>query len=192
MITCDFKAGIGTSSRRIPQHEGGYTVGVIVMSNFGTMSDLRLDGIPVGSILMPKFSNMPKRVDNYGSIIAVLATNAPLSSHQLGRLCKRSALGIGKVGSYASHESGEIIVGFSTANTIPRETRKMVYRMRVLLDRAIDPLYRAAIEATEEAILNSLCMAETMEGHSGNIAYAVPLDQIREIFKRYHREVESI
>jgi len=185
MITCDFKAGIGTSSRRLPQHEGGYVVGVIVMSNFGTMSELRLDGLPLGSILEPAYSKHKKRADNYGSIILVVGTNAPLSSHQLGRLCKRSALGVGRVGSYASHSSGEIVVGFSTANAIPRQTRKMIYKMKVLLDQAIDPLYQAVIEATEEAILNALCMADMMEGHSGNIAPALPLNGVREMAKKY-------
>jgi len=143
--------------------------------------------MPVGSILEPEFRPHRKRTDNYGSIIAVVATNAPLSSHQLGRLCKRAAMGIGRIGSYASHQSGEIILGFSTANTIPRQTRKMIYRMKVLLDQAIDPLYRATIEATEEAILNALCMAETMEGHSGNIAPALPLHRVRTIARHYHR-----
>lgn len=185
MITGDFKGGIGTSSRRLPQHEGGYTVGVIVMSNFGTMSELRFDGMPIGARLEPDFRNYRKRANSYGSIIAVVATNAPLSAHQLGRLCKRAALGIGRVGSYASHQSGEIVVGFSTANSVPRQTRKMVYRMKVLLDQIIDPLYRATIEATEEAILNALCMAETMEGHSGNVAYAIPLDRVRSIAREY-------
>ncbi len=178
MVTCDFKAGIGTSSRRLPQHEGGYTVGVLVMSNFGKMGDLRLDGIPVGELLLRRFEGRNLRDSTAGSIIVVVATNAPLSSHQIARLCKRAALGIGRVGSYAEHGSGEIIVGFSTANSVPRQTNKMIYRMKILLDQAIDPLYRAVVEATEEAILNSICMAETLDGHSGNRAYALPLDDV--------------
>lgn len=192
MITCDFKAGIGTSSRRLHQREGGYTVGVIVMSNFGTMSELRLNGIPLGNILKGQFENYKHRVNNYGSIIMVIGTDAPLSSHQIQRLCKRAALGIGRVGSYASHTSGEIILGFSTANTVPRKTKKMIYRMKVLLDQAIDPLYIAVMEATEEAILNSLCMAETMEGHSKNIAHAIPLDSVRTIVKAYGKQKDLL
>jgi D-aminopeptidase len=94
-------------------------------------------------------------------------------------------LGIGRLGSYAAHTSGEIIVGFSTANKIPRETRKMIYRMKVLLDRCIDPLYRGVMEATEEAILNAMCAAEAMEGHPGHFATALPLDRIREIIDRW-------
>lgn len=189
MITCDFKGGIGTSSRRLPQEQGGYVVGVLVMSNFGTMGDLRLDGMPIGEVLKPEYEKHRIRVNNYGSIIAVVATNAPLVPSQIERLCKRAALGIGRVGSYASHASGEIVVGFSTANVIPRQTKKMVYKMKVLLDQAIDPLYRATIEATEEAILNALCAAETMEGHSGNVAPALPLDRVRQIIRTVSKSI---
>ena len=128
---------------------------------------------------------MNKRRNSYGSIIVVLATTAPLLPHQMSRLCKRAALAIGRVGSYAAHASGEIVIGFSTANKVPRETRKMIYRMKVLLDRCIDPLYEAVIEATEEAILNALCKAETMEGHSGHIAPALPLDRVQQVFERW-------
>lgn len=185
MITCDFKGGMGTASRKLPQQEGGYVVGVLVMSNFGRMRDLRIDGLPVGKVLAEDYSEFTMRKDCYGSIIVVLATNAPLWPNQITRLCRRAALGIGRVGSYAAHRSGEIIVGFSTANKIPRETRKMIYRMKVLLDRCIDPLYRAIIEATEEAILNALCAAEAMEGHSGHFAPALPVARIREIMERW-------
>jgi D-aminopeptidase len=95
------------------------------------------------------------------------------------------ALGIGRVGSYAAHGSGEIVIAFSTANSVPRETRKMVYRMKVLLDARLNPLYQAAMEATEEAILNAVCMAEDMEGIDGHFAPALPLDAVRRILKRY-------
>lgn len=185
MICCDFKAGIGTSSRRLPQRDGGFVIGVLVMSNFGTMGDLRVDGVPVGALLAPEFAAFDRRINNYGSIIAVVATNAPLLPHQIGRLCKRVALGIGRSGSYAAHGSGEIVIGFSNANTVPRETNKMVYRMKILLDTRMNPLYEAAIEATEEAILNALCMADTMIGHSGHLAPALPLDRLREVMERY-------
>ncbi len=183
MITCDFKAGIGTSSRRLPHHDGGYTIGVLVMSNFGKMRDLRLDGIPIGEIIIQRFRDKRLRDSVAGSIIVVVATNAPLSAHQVARLCKRSALGIGRVGSFAEHGSGEIIVGFSTANAVPRETNKMIYKMKILLDRAIDPLYRAVEEATEEAILNSMFMADTLDGHSDNVAYSLPINDVMEIVK---------
>ncbi len=179
MITCDFKGGIGTSSRKLPEVFGGYTLGVLVMSNFGKMHNLRVAGMPVGEVLAEKFRKAPRREHSYGSIIAVVATDAPLLPHQLNRLCKRVALGIGRVGSYAAHGSGEIVVGFSTANVIPRRTRKMVYKMKILLDQRLDPLYEAVMEATEEAILNAMCMAQPMTGVNGNHAPALPLDDVR-------------
>jgi len=125
MITCDFKAGIGTSSRRLPESLGGYTVGVLVMSNFGVMRQLRVGGLPVGEMLEERYGSLPRREHSYGSIIAVIATDAPLISHQLNRVAKRAALGIGRVGSSAMHGSGEIVLAFSTANMVPRETRKI-------------------------------------------------------------------
>jgi len=185
MITCDFKSGIGTSSRRLRQEDGGYTVGVLVMSNFGQMHQLRVGGLPVGEVLRERYAGKPSRQASYGSIIAVIATDAPLTSHQLSRLAKRGALGIGRVGSTARHGSGEILLAFSTANKVPRQTRKMIYRMKVLLDARIDPLYEAVIEATEEAIVNSLCMAEDMEGVNGNFSPALPLAEVEELMARW-------
>ncbi|HYI00788.1 MAG TPA: P1 family peptidase [Hyalangium sp.] len=179
MVTCDFKGGIGTSSRKLPEALGGYTLGVLVMSNFGKMHNLRVGGLPVGEVLAEKFKEVRKRGQTYGSIIAVVATDAPLLSHQINRLCKRVSLGIGRVGSYAAHGSGEIIVGFSTANIIPRRTQKMVYKLKILLDQRLDPLYEAVMEATEEAILNSMCMAEPMKGVNDNYCPALPLDEVR-------------
>jgi D-aminopeptidase len=179
MVTCDFKAGIGTSSRKLPEAMGGYTLGVLVMSNFGKMHNLRVGGLPVGEVLAEKFKDTPRRGQTYGSIIAVVATDAPLLSHQINRLCKRVTLGIGRVGSYAAHGSGEIVVGFSTANIIPRRTQKMVYKLKILLDQRLDPLYEAVMEATEEAILNSMCMAEPMKGVNDNFCPALPLDEVR-------------
>lgn len=179
MITCDFKAGIGTSSRKLPQVFGGYTLGVLVMSNFGKMHNLRVAGLPLGEVLAEQLRDLPKRQMSYGSIIAVVATDAPLNSQQLSRLCKRVGLGIGRVGSYAAHGSGEIVVAFSTANVIPRRTRKMVYKMKVLLDQRLDPLYEAVMEATEESILNSMCMATAMSGVHGHVVPALPLDEVR-------------
>jgi D-aminopeptidase len=184
MISCDFKAGIGTASRKLPQTFGGYTVGILVMNNFGHMRDLRVGGLPIGPLLEPKYSAYAKRAVSYGSIIAVVATDAPLSSHQLGRISKRVAMGIGRAGSIAAHGSGEIILAFSTANKIPRTTQKMIYHMKILLDQRLNPLYEAAIEATEEAILNSLCMAREMDGVNGNFAPALPLDEVKDIIER--------
>ena len=149
------------------------------------MDHLCIDGVNVGKILAPRFAHLKKRVSNYGSIIAVVATDAPLQGHQLQRLAKRAALGVGRVGSYAAHSSGEIILAFSTANKIPRETKKMVYRAKFLLDQRMDPLYKAVIEATEESIVNALCMATDMEGADGNFCPAIPLKELRSIMKSY-------
>jgi len=184
MICCDFKAGIGTSSRKLAPALGGYTLGVLVMNNFGHMRDLRVAGLPIGPLLEQRYRDVAKRFTSYGSIIAVVATDAPLSSHQLGRVAKRVALGIGRAGSIAAHGSGEIILAFSTANKIPRTTQKMIYHMKILLDQRLNPLYEAAIEATEEAILNSLCMAREMEGANGNFVPALPLQEVKEIVER--------
>jgi D-aminopeptidase len=179
MITCDFKAGIGTSSRKLPESHGGYTLGILVMSNFGKMHNLRMGGLPLGEVLEERFHAQPRRQDSYGSIIAVVATDAPLLPNQISRLCKRVGLGIGRVGSYAAHSSGEIVVGFSTANIIPRRTKKMVTKVKLLLDQRLDPLYEAVMEATEEAILNAMCMAGPMTGINGHSCPALPLDEVR-------------
>jgi D-aminopeptidase len=192
MITCDFKAGIGTSSRRLPEAQGGYTVGVLVMSNFGVMRQLRVGGLPVGEVLEERYGSLPRRERSYGSIIAVVATDAPLITHQLNRLAKRAALGIGRVGSSAMHGSGEIVLAFSTANMVPRETRKMVYRVKILLDQRLDPLYEAVIDATEEAILNALCAARDMDGVNGNLSRALPLQDVRELVLAWKRAKSKV
>jgi D-aminopeptidase len=185
MICCDFKGGIGTSSRRLSEAAGGYTIGVLVMSNFGKMHNLRVGGLPVGEMLEERYRHMRRRQTTYGSIIGVVATNAPLQTHQLNRLAKRAALGLGRVGSYAAHGSGEIVLAFSTANTIPRRTGKMVHRLKILLDTRMDPLYEAVMEATEEAILNALCMAREMEGVNGNFCPALPISEVKTWLERF-------
>jgi D-aminopeptidase len=151
MIAFDFKSGIGTASRRLPASHGGYTLGVLVQSNLGRMEDLRVDGAPVGEQLSPMFTHHTRRRTMYGSVIAVLATDAPMSSDQLVRLCRRAALGIGRVGSYAAHGSGEIVLAFSTANRIPRVASSLTYPIEMLAPTRIDAFFQAAIECTEEA-----------------------------------------
>ena len=190
LVTCDFKAGIGTSSRRVGIEGNDYTVGILVQSNFGVMRSLRVDGAPVGEVLEPLYRD-PRRERNAGSIITIIATDAPLLSSQLVRLCKRAALGIGRLGSYAAHGSGEIVVGFSTANAVPRQTSKRTATSDVLLDEACDPLYEAVVECTEEAIVNALCMADEMRGQSGHVAPALPLDKLTEILRRYRKAFSS-
>jgi D-aminopeptidase len=157
-----------------------------VLSNFGVMPNLRIDGVPVGQLLVRDFDQLGKRVNNYGSIIVLVGTDAPLSTSQLARISKRAALGVGRVGSYAAHGSGEIILSFSTANKIAREPAgRMHHQIEVLYDRAIGPFYEAVIEATEEAVVNALCMANEMRGQNDNFAPALPLDRIAELLTRY-------
>jgi len=193
LVTCDFKSGIGTSSRRVTLGQNDavrtHTLGVLVQSNFGVMRSLRIDGVPVGELLDPAMT-ANRRLKNAGSIIVIVATDAPLLSSQLVRLCKRAALGIGRVGSFAAHGSGEIIVGFSTANKVPRLGTQssrdftMTTSIEVLLDEACDGLYEAIVECTEEAIINSLCMADQMTGPAGHVAPALPLDRLAPILRR--------
>lgn len=194
MITCDLKSGIGTSSRRVavgPDGAAGtYTLGTLVVSNFGLMRSLRVDGVPVGEILEPELASQDRRARNAGSIIVVIATDAPLLSSQLVRICKRAALGIGRVGSFAAHGSGEILVAFSTANKVPRVTSRMTAAIEVLLDDACDGLYEAIVECTEEAIVNSLCMADEMRGPIGHVAPALPLDRLTQILTA-HRDATA-
>jgi D-aminopeptidase len=155
-----------------------------VNSNFGVMRSLRVDGAPVGEVLEPAFAE-PRRERNAGSIITIIATDAPLLSPQLVRVCKRAALGIGRCGSFAAHGSGEIVVAFTTANIVPRAATRMTATLDVLLDEACDPLYEAVVECTEEAIVNALCMADEMRGPSDHVAPALPLDRVSEILLRY-------
>lgn len=188
MITCDFKAGIGTASRRVPAPtDGHFTLGVLVETNFGVMHNLRVDGVPVGAQLEPEFGEAGRREHSYGSIIVVVATDAPLLPSQVARLCKRAALGVGRAGSYAAHGSGELVIGFTTRNRVPRVPHdpSMITHLAVLLDRATAPLYEAVIEATEEAIINALCAGESMVGRDGHFAPGLPLDRLAEMMVRF-------
>lgn len=181
MMTCDLKAGIGTSSRQLPKEEGGFTVGVLVQSNFGKLEDLRIDGIPVGRSLAQERGNVDRRPRVAGSIIAIAATDAPLLPHQLNRLAKRMALGIARVGSYAAHGSGEIMLAFSTANKVPRRPRTHVYKLKVLEDLGMNPLYEAVVDATEEAILNAMFAAPEMIGVNGRKAQSIPISRVLQL-----------
>ncbi|MBI3072600.1 MAG: P1 family peptidase [Deltaproteobacteria bacterium] len=189
MMTFEYAGGIGTASRRVTIEgelldtgtaaaTNRFTVGVLVLSNFGRVIDLRIAGFPLGAVLAPKYAGTLKRPVNVGSIITVVATDAPLLSHQLSRLSKRAALGIGRMGSYGSHYSGEIVVAFSTANRVPRKTKRMTTRIEILLDERLDPLYEAVIEATEEAIVNALFAARDMKGVDDHFVPAAPVDDI--------------
>jgi D-aminopeptidase len=190
MICCDLKAGIGSSSRIIHLDGIDYTIGVLVLSNFGHLSDLRVDGYPVGRILEKHQGNYKKRINNYGSIIAVVATDIPTSPHQIQKLCKRAALGIGRVGSYAAHGSGEIIIGFSTSNIIKHNTKKPHYKLNIILDSHLNQAYEATIESVEEAILNSMTYSEGMQGIEGNNVPGIDLELLKKLFDNFS-EVEK-
>jgi D-aminopeptidase len=186
MICCDFKAGIGTSSRIIPLGGQNYTMGVLVQSNFGVMEHLRMDGYPIGRVLAHAQGTYSRRVNNYGSIIVVIGTDMPLTAIQINRLCRRAALGIGRIGSYGAHSSGEIIVGFSTANVVPRQPAEPRVQFSMILDTFLDLAYKSVIECTEEAILNSLTMAVDMEGAGGNRVPAINLQLLKGLLEHYN------
>lgn len=182
-----FKGGIGTSSRKLPVSMGGYTVGVMVQSNFGGV--LQIDGVPVGEIL-GKFSFSNQLLNNIdGSCMIVVATDAPLDSRNLERLAKRAFLGLGKTGGIASNGSGDYILAFSTAPglRVPYDSKGKTLNTEVLHNDETSPLFMAAIEATEEAIINSLFAARGMKGVNGNQVKALPLEKIIPILKKYNR-----
>ena len=183
MMSYQFKGGIGTASRVLPKEDGGFTVGVLVNANMGRRADLSVDGVPVGREIPER---MPKEsVD--GSIIVVVATDAPLDHLKLKRLASKAGLGLARTGTISSHGSGDIFLAFSTGNRVPHYPKPLTYTLTVVADDHLDPIFRAAEEATEEAILNALTMATTTVGRDGNTAYALPLDRLVGIMKTYGR-----
>ena len=183
MITFDFAGGIGSASRVLPREMGGYTIGALVQANFGKMRNLTVEGNVVGKELDPLFPYEGRREDDRGSVIVVLATDAPLLSTQLTQISKRAALGLGRVGSHASAASGEIVVAFSTANRTARKTKESTrhLNMSFISDEFISPLYEAAVEITEEAVLNAMFLSSGMDGRLGRQAPAIPLDRILDL-----------
>jgi len=186
MTTFDFSGGIGTSSRILPESDGGYTIGVLVLSNFGKMHNLTIEGCKVGKVLDPMFSKEKQRKQSYGSVIVVTATDAPLLSSQLSRISKRAALGLGRVGSYAASTSGEIIISFSTGNRLTRTERgKNKYlSMKFISDANINPLYEAVIEATEEAVINAMFYSRGVAGRNGHACPSIPREHVRDLLIR--------
>ena len=185
MITCDFAGGIGTASRTFPIEENSFTLGALVLSNFGRLVNLTVDGRVVGRELDPQYPEEGRRRSSYGSAIVVLATDVPLLSHQLGRIAKRAALGLGRVGSHAASTSGEIVIAFTTANRVPRTARQAgkFRSLRFVPDAHIDVLYEAAVEATEEAILNAIFCSDGMDGRQDRHAPALPLDAVIDLLR---------
>jgi len=198
MICYAFKGGIGTSSRKVPPAAGGFTVGVLVQANFGRRPELTIAGVPVGreiTDLMPETRRdegaaADINLTHEGSVIVVVATDAPLSSRQLARLASRAALGLARTGSTSGNTSGDIFIAFSTANTIPQSTDARTISATFISPEStstLNPLFQAVVEATEEAVLNALTKAETMTGINGNRVYAIPYDRLKAVMTRYGR-----
>jgi D-aminopeptidase len=198
MVCYGFKGGIGTSSRRVPADAGGYTVGVLVQANFGRRPELTIAGVPVGreiTDLLPEThpgAGVAADVNagHEGSVIVVVATDAPLSSRQLDRLASRAALGLARTGSTSGNTSGDIFIAFSTANTIPQSSRSRTVAATFVSPEstdALNPLFQAVVEATEESVLNALAKAETMTGVNGNRVHAIPYDRLAAAMARYGR-----
>jgi D-aminopeptidase len=186
--TCfGFKGGIGTASRKLPASLGGYTVGVIVQTNFGGV--LQIDGVPVGKELGRYYLSDKLNDPVDGSCMIVVATDAPLDSRNLGRLAKRAFMGLAKTGGIASNGSGDYIIAFSTNDSlrIPHQSDNPLQSGRVLTNDAVTPLFLAAIEATEEAIINSLLAAQTTKGPKNVTVEALPIDKVIPILKKYNR-----
>jgi D-aminopeptidase len=177
-----FKSGIGTASRSLPAKCGGYHLGCLVVPNFGQHGSLIMGGIPVGEYLQGTRQARSVPPPEKGSIVTVLATNAPLTSRQLGRLARRAVIGIGRTGSVVSHGSGDFVIAFSTAYRERRKAEGLTVQREQLRDEHMTPLFAAVVEATEEAILNALCMATDMEGRDGHAAEALPLDKVAKFF----------
>jgi D-aminopeptidase len=178
-----WKGGIGTASRVIPEEMGGYTVGALVQSNFGRPHDLIICGVPVGQHIQPPSApQQPAKDDasDEGSIMVVLATDAPLTSRQLQRLCVRAAAGLARTGSTYGHGSGDFVIAFSTAHRIPHHPASLTTTQTVLDDegKAMYWLFPAVVESVEEAVLNSLFRAETVVGRDGHTRYALPVDGV--------------
>ena len=186
-----FKGGIGTSSRKLPENLGGYTVGVLVQSNFGGV--LQIAGVPVGKELGKYYLSDELNETPNGSCMIIVATDAPLGSRNLERLAKRAILGMGNTGGIASNGSGDYVIAFSTAESVRIEYRSEseIKQQNVLRNSAMSPLFMAVNEATEEAIINSLFHAETMTGRDGHKVEELPVDSVLEIMKKYGRKAEE-
>jgi L-aminopeptidase/D-esterase-like protein len=184
MVAYRFKGGIGTASRVL---ERGYTVGVLVQANYGRREQLVISGVPVGKAISDR---LPERgIDRQrreGSIVAVVATDAPLLPHQLERLARRVPLALGRLGSVATHSSGDLFIAFSTARPALKEN-KGIEQWRAVPNDAMDPLFTAVIQATEEAVVNAMVAARTMTGRDGNTVHALPHGRLRELLQSHGR-----
>ncbi len=182
MICHEFKGGIGTASRRLPAAQGGYVVGVLVQCNYGLREQLQIAGVPVGKEI-PEAAVYSQET---GSIIIVVATDAPLLPHQLKRLARRTSLALGRMGSVSGNGSGDIFIAFSTANPGAADPKGTV-QLAMLPNDRINPVFTATVQATEEAIVNALIAAEGMTGVNDRKVIALPHERLREMLRRYNR-----
>jgi D-aminopeptidase len=189
MITHEFKGGIGTASRVLDKEKGGYVVGALVQSNYGIRKTMRIAGVPIGEE-MPDLLPGVARTEEKGSIIVVVATDAPLLPHQLRRVAQRASLALGRMGSYASNGSGDIFIAFSTANAKAAD-RLRNQTVEFVPNDGLGPIFLAAVEATEEAIVNALVAAETMTGANGFMAHELPHERLQAVLKKHGRLVEK-
>jgi len=188
MICNGFKGGIGTASRKVDSKLGPYTVGVLVQCNYGSRKNLRIAGVPVG-LEIPEndaYAASAFAQEDRGSIIVVVATDAPLVAHQLKRLARRVSLGLGRTGSISGNGSGDIFIAFSTANSRAAKPDALA-QLTMLPNDQMNPVFSATIEATEEAIINAMVAAETMTGIENHKVIALPHDKLREVLKKYKR-----
>ena len=182
MICFGFKGGIGTASRKLDDKSGGYTLGVLVQCNCGGRTQLHVAGVPVGLELQ----NPSIRKEDRGSIIIVVATDAPLLPHQLKRLARRASLGLARTGSFSGNGSGDIFIAFSTANPQAGQTTGTV-SVTMLPNDEMEGIFLATVEATEEAVVNGMVGAETMTGYQGHKVIALPHDRLRQVLRKYNR-----
>ncbi len=186
MICHEFKCGIGTASRRVSIERKPFVVGALVQANYGIRDTLRIAGVPVGRHLRENRVYSEEDAADSGSIIIVVGTDAPLLPHQLERIARRAALGLARNGSYAGNGSGDIFVAFSTANGSV-SGGQAIASATFVANEAMDPLFRATVEATEEAIVNSMIAARDMRGQDGHFVNAIPHDQLRAVMAKYGR-----
>jgi D-aminopeptidase len=193
MVCYGFKGGIGTASRKLDERSGAYTVGVLVQANFGRRNQLRIAGVPIGAEITENdlvSKGTGAMIDDVGSIIVVVATDAPLLAHQLKRLARRASLGVARTGSSSGNGSGDIFIAFSTANPEGWKQSGTV-QLTMLPNERLNPLFEATVQATEEAITNALVAAETMTGIDNHKVIAIPHDRLRQVLKKYNRLLEG-
>jgi D-aminopeptidase len=192
MICNGYKGGIGTASRKLAAKDGGYTVGVLVQCNYGTRQNLRVAGIPVGAEIFGEdpYAFVPSDIAERGSIIVVVATNAPLLPHQLKRVARRVTLGLGRNGSTAGNGSGDIFIAFSTANPDASDSEHLA-NLQMVPNDSLDPVFAATVQATEEAVINALVAAEDMTGIDDHHVTALSHAKLREVLAKHHRLLPS-